>query len=85
MKPFLLPLTILLFATATQAVANYAAVNRNPSELHAAVTDIPLAVDLSHADPLTWHSAPGPVEVKIRPRNDGPSCIMFNAGLQAAE
>jgi hypothetical protein len=60
MKVFLL--TGLLFAMAAQAIANDALKTHNRSELHAAVTDIPVTVDMSYANPLTWHSAPGAVE-----------------------
>jgi len=31
---------------------------RPGQELHAAVTDTPNIVDMSHADPKTWHSLP---------------------------
>jgi hypothetical protein len=27
-------------------------------EVHAAVTDVPNIIDMSHADPKTWHSLP---------------------------
>jgi hypothetical protein len=77
MKAFLPSLTILLFATAATLAVAYEA----PSELHAAVTDIPTTIDMSHADPLTWHTAPGPVEV-MPSRNDGPSCITSSIGPQ---
>jgi hypothetical protein len=77
MKVFLLPMSGLLFAMATQAVANDA-----PSELHAAVTDIPIIDDMSHADPLTWHSAPGAVEVDVRSPRNGSPCLMLRIGLE---
>jgi hypothetical protein len=32
-------------------------------ELHAAVTDMPAIIDMSHADPKTWHSLPSAAQV----------------------
>ena len=73
----LLVLMAIPFAMATQAIADDAFKTHNRAELHAAVTDIPVIVDMSHADPLTWHSAPGPVEIEVQPRDDGPSCVLL--------
>ena len=79
----LLVLAAVPFAMAAQAIAIDAPKTHDPAELHAAVTDIPVIVDMSHADPLTWHSAPGPVEIEVQPRDDGPSCVMLIGGPEA--
>jgi hypothetical protein len=76
-------LASLLFLIAMQAFANDATINRNPTEITAAVTDTPVVIDMQHADPLTWHTAPGPVEVNVQPRNDGPSCVMWSITPQS--
>jgi hypothetical protein len=80
MNAFLLPLAGLLLSTASQTIANDTQNNR--AELHAAVTDMPVVVDMSHADPTTWHSAPLAVEVDSQSR-DGPACIMFGIDAEA--
>jgi hypothetical protein len=80
MNAIILLLTSLLSAAAIHTVANDAARARNPSELHAAVVDIPATIDMSHADPLTWHTAPGPVDVKIPPNNG--TCHIFTVRIQ---
>ena len=59
MKHLLLPLTgIVLCATTLHSTAADLAmpVQTKPSEaLHAAVTDRPDIIDMSYADPKTWH------------------------------
>jgi hypothetical protein len=72
-------LASLLFSMATQAFANDATIAHRP--LTAAVTDTPVIIDMQHADPLTWHTAPGPVEVNVPPH--GPACTVFTVGNQA--
>ena len=32
--------------------------SKTAEEVHAAVTDVPDIIDMSHADPKTWHSLP---------------------------
>jgi hypothetical protein len=64
MKPFLLPLAGLLFAAAPETLADDAVRPLYREELHAAVTDVPVIVDMSYADPKTWHSAPAAAEVE---------------------
>jgi hypothetical protein len=78
MKAFLL--TGLLFAMPALAIANDGLKTHNRAELHAAVTDIPVTVDMSYADPLTWHRLPGAVEFDV-PGNDFP-CLKFRIGLE---
>ena len=73
----LLVLAAIPFAMAAQAIANDAPKTHDRAEVHAAVTDIPVIVDMSYADPLTWHSAPGPGEIEVQPRDDGPPCVML--------
>jgi hypothetical protein len=54
MKRMLLSLTGIMFCTA----ALHSAAAKAFDELHAAVTDIPDVIDMSHADPKTWHRLP---------------------------
>ena len=66
MKQILLPLTgIMLCAATLHSAADPAAPpqTKQAKELHAAVTDIPDIIDMSHADPGTWHSLPPGVRV----------------------
>jgi hypothetical protein len=79
----LLVLATIPFAMAAPAIASDAPKTHDRAELHAAMTDIPVKVDMSHADPLTWHSAPGPVEIEVQPRDDGSSCAMLISGPDA--
>jgi hypothetical protein len=75
----LLVLMAMPFAMA-QAIAGDAPATHNRAELHAAVTDIPVIVDMSYADPLTWQSAPGPVETEVQPPRVRPFCVMLISG-----
>jgi len=36
---------------------------KEEEEFHAAVTDMPAIIDMSHADPKTWHSLPSAAQV----------------------
>jgi hypothetical protein len=67
MKKFLLPLTgIMLCAATLQSAAADPAVplqTKQGEESHAVVTDMP-DIDMSHADPRTWHSLPPAAQVK---------------------
>ena len=61
MKSFRMSLMgIILCASVLHSASNDPAVHQaEPSEeLHAAVTDIPDMIDMSHADPKTWHGLP---------------------------
>jgi hypothetical protein len=40
------------------ADSSQSAATKHDEESHAAVTDIPDIIDMSHADPKTWHSLP---------------------------
>ena len=62
----LLVLMAMPFAM-VQAIAGDAPATHIRAELHAAVTDIPVVVDMSYADPLSWQSAPGPVPPAMAP------------------
>ena len=68
MKHFRLPLTGILLCAATlhSAVADLAMpVQTKPVEaLHAAVTDMPDTIDMSYADPKTWHRLPPAAQVR---------------------
>lgn len=68
MKKFLLPLTgIMLCAATLQSAAADPAVppqTKQGEESHAAVTDMPDIIDMSHADPRTWQSLPPAAQVK---------------------
>ena len=55
MKRMLLLLTGIMLCTAH---LHSAAATKAFDELHAAVTDIPDVIDMSHADPKTWHRLP---------------------------
>jgi hypothetical protein len=55
MNGSILALTSLLLGAIT---LNCAAADLSGQELHAAVTDIPENIDMSHADPKTWHGLP---------------------------
>ena len=81
----IIPLTLMgvSFAIAAQAIASDAPNTHSRAGLHATVTDIPITVDLSYADPLTWHRLPRAEEIEVQPRNIGPSCFMLNNGPEA--
>jgi hypothetical protein len=55
MKRMLLTLTGIMLCTAALHSAA-ADTTKASEELHAAVTDMPDVIDMSHADPKTWHS-----------------------------
>ena len=78
-KSLLLPLIVTMLCAATPQSAADPAVplQIEPSEeVHAAVTDTPIIVDMSHSDPKTWHSLPPP------PQEHSPSSEEFDyAGL----
>jgi hypothetical protein len=82
MKIIPLALMGISLAIAAQALGD-APKSHSRAALHAAATDIPAIVDMSYADPLTWHSLPRTVEIEVRPRNIGPSCFMLNNGPEA--
>jgi hypothetical protein len=57
--------SIVLCGTVPSAAADPAGplhTNRG-EELHAAVTDVPEIVDMSYADPKTWHNLPPAAQV----------------------
>jgi hypothetical protein len=61
MKEILLPLTGIMFCAATiQSAAKTTLLLhvKQDEGWHAAVTDIPDVIDMSHADPRTWHRLP---------------------------
>jgi hypothetical protein len=66
-KTLLLPLmgAMLCAATPQSAAADLVAPLQIESseEVHAAVTDIPDIIDMSHADPKTWHNLPSAAQV----------------------
>ena len=81
MKQILLPLTgIMLCAATLHSAADPAAPpqTKQGKELHAAVTDIPDVIDMSHADPGTWHSLPPGVRVWDRSPAHLPGLEEFN-------
>ena len=55
MKVYLLPLTSIMLCAAT---LHSLAQSKQGSEFHAAVTDMPSTIDMSYADPKTWHNLP---------------------------
>ena len=67
LKRILLPLTgIMLCAATFQSAAADPALflqTKHGEEPHAVVTDIPDIIDMSHADPKTWHSLPPAAQV----------------------
>lgn len=66
MKEFLLKLTgVMLSAASLHSAAADPAVpqTKQGEELHAAVTDVPDIIDMSHADPKTWHGLPPAAQV----------------------
>ena len=67
MKGILLALTgAMLCAAQLHSAAAGPAVplqSKTGEELHAAVTDMPEIIDMSHADPKTWHSLPPAAQV----------------------
>ena len=67
MKGILLALTgAMLCAAQLHSAAAGPAVplqSKTGEELHAAVTDMPEIIDMSHADPKTWHSLPSAAQV----------------------
>ena len=68
MKHFRLPLTGIMLCAAIlpSAAADMAMpVQTKPGEaLHAAVTDMPDTIDMSYADPKTWHRLPPAAQVR---------------------
>jgi hypothetical protein len=67
MKEFLLKLTgVMLCAAILHSAAADRAMplqTKQVEELHAAVTDMPDIIDMSNADPRTWHSLPPAAQV----------------------
>ena len=67
MKGILLSLTgVMLCAATVHSAAADSTVpleSKMGEELHAAVTDMPEIIDMSHADPKTWHSLPPAAQV----------------------
>jgi hypothetical protein len=64
MKGILLPL--MLCAATLHSAAGDTAVplqTKQGTGLHAAVTDMPDIIDMSHADPKTWHTLPSAAQV----------------------
>ena len=55
MKRMLLWLAVIMLCT---AALHSAAATKAFDESHAAVTDIPDVIHMSHADPKTWHRLP---------------------------
>jgi hypothetical protein len=69
MKNFRLPLMgIILCASVLNSASSDPAVRQTKpgEEWHAAVTDIPDLIDMSHADPKTWHGLPPGARVHDR-------------------
>ncbi len=60
-----LPGVMLCAATLHSAAADPAVPlqTKTGEELHSAVTDMPDIIDMSHADPKTWHSLPPAAQV----------------------
>ena len=62
MKRILLPITGVMFGVVTldSAISDTAAPlqTTQSTELRAAITDMPHIIDMSHADPKTWHTLP---------------------------
>ena len=54
MKRMLLGLAGIMLCTSLYS----AAATKAGEELHSAVTDMPAIIDMSHADPKTWHRLP---------------------------
>jgi hypothetical protein len=81
----IIPLTLIgiAFAIAAQAIAGDALKTHSRAGLHAAVTNIPVIVDMSYADPLTWHRLPRAVEIDVQPRDIGPACFILSNGPKA--
>ena len=67
MKAILLSLTgAMLYAATLHSTAADPAVplqTKTGEELHSAVTDMPDIIDMSHADPKSWHSLPPAAQV----------------------
>jgi hypothetical protein len=67
MKGILLSLTgVMLCAATVHSAAADSTVppeSKMGEELHAAVTDMPEIIDLSHADPKSWYSLPPAAQV----------------------
>ncbi len=60
-----LPGVMLCAATLHSAVADPTVLpqTKTGEELHSAVTDMPDIIDMSHADPKSWHSLPPAAQV----------------------
>jgi hypothetical protein len=64
MKRILLSLTGVMLGAASHAADPAVPLqSKLGEELHAAVTDMPETIDMSHADPKTWHSLPPAAQV----------------------
>jgi hypothetical protein len=67
MKATLLALSGVMLCAATlhSAVADPAVLlqTKTGEELHSAITDMPDIIDMSHADPKSWHSLPPSAQV----------------------
>jgi hypothetical protein len=90
MKRILLLLTSVMLCAATlhSATADPAVSPQTNygDELHAAVTDMPDIIDMSHADPRTWHTLPSAAQVYGRSlaRDPGSEEVAFSDSLQQA-
>jgi hypothetical protein len=73
-KRLLLPLmgSILCAATPQSAAADPAVPfqTKPGEEVHAALTDMPVIIDMSHADPKTWRALPSVAQVYGHPPTD---------------
>jgi hypothetical protein len=49
---------MLIASTLHSGAAECLLQSKSSKNLHAAVTDMPDIIDMSHADPKTWHSLP---------------------------
>jgi hypothetical protein len=59
MLPSLMGIVVCALALNCAAADPTAPLPTEPGqELHSAVTDMPDIIDMSHADPTTWHSVP---------------------------
>jgi hypothetical protein len=89
MKGILLPLTgIMLCAAPFHSTAADPAVplqTKQGEESHAVVTDMPDIIDMSHADPRTWHGLPRAAQVNDRSSKelDQPTGFNFESSKAA--
>ena len=87
MKGILVPLTgIMLCAATLHSVAGDALETKQDAELHAAVTDMPDTIDMSHADPIAWGTLPlaNQVDVKSPATDPGTDELRSSNPLQQA-